>query len=298
MGWRVIYIEESEYLNLYLDNLKVKKNSQDLLIPLKDIHTLIIDNYKAVLSINLINKCSEENINLILCGLDHMPITTLLPLSGNNKTPLILRKQFAWSDEVKQFIQMMIVKAKISNQIAVLKKHKKNVDVISRVKRFIDEVNIGDTTNREGLSAKMYFRELFGDSFTRFEEDVINAGLNYGYSILRSQISKVILGKGLNPSIGLFHHGPENMFNLSDDIIEVFRPIIDDWVISNLKEEKIFKREHRLELIKLTTKKYRYNNEDHTFFNVVNMYVSNLLEYIEKGEVNNLVFPKFEEYDI
>lgn len=298
MGWRIIYIEESEYLNLYLDNLKVKKNSQDLLIPLKDIHTLIIDNYKAVLSINLINKCSEENINLILCGLDHMPITTILPLSGNNRSPLILRKQLAWSDEVKKLAQMYIVKAKINNQIAVLKKHKKNVDVINRIKEFVGEVNIGDTTNREGLSAKMYFRELFGESFIRFEEDVINAGLNYGYSILRSQISKVLLGKGLTTSIGLFHYGPENMFNLSDDIIEVFRPIVDDWVITNLIEEKIFKREHRLELIKLTVKKFRYNNENHTFFNVVNLYVSNLLDYIETGDLEKLVFPKFEEYDI
>lgn len=298
MGWRVVYIEESEYLSLYLDNLKIKKNSQDLLIPLKDIHTLIIDNYKAVLSINLINKCSEENINVVLCGIDHMPITTIFPLSGNNKTPLMLKKQFAWSEEIRNFLQKEIVRSKIKNQVAVLEKHKRSVAVIEKIKVFEAEVNLGDTGNREGLSAKLYFRELFGSSFLRFKDDVINAGLNYGYSILRLQISKVLLGKGLNPSLGLFHYGPENMFNLSDDIIEVFRPIVDDWVLINLEGEKLFKREHRLDLVKLTTKHFYYNNQRHTFFNVVNLYISNLLDYIETGKLDKLIFPKFEDYGV
>ena len=79
-----------------------------------------------------------------------------------------------------------------------------------------------DKSNREGLAAKVYFHELFGLDFRRFDDDIINAGLNYGYAILRSQISKTVIAKGLNPCLGIFHKGYDNPFNLSDDIIEVY----------------------------------------------------------------------------
>ena len=93
MGWRIVYIEDSDYLSLYLDNIKVNKNGQDVLIPISDIHTLIVDNYKAVLSVNLINKCSLNKVNVILCGFNHLPQSIIYPISGNNQTPKILKKQ-------------------------------------------------------------------------------------------------------------------------------------------------------------------------------------------------------------
>lgn len=143
----------------------------------------------------------------------------------------------------------------------------------------------------------MYFRELFGKDFIRFEQDAVNAGLNYGYSILRSQISKVLLSRGLNPSIGIFHKGAENIFNLSDDVIEVFRPIVDNYVFENLIGSAMLTRENRVSLIKLTTKKMLYNNEKHTFFNVLNLYVNNILDVLQLG-IETLVIPEFKNYDI
>lgn len=143
----------------------------------------------------------------------------------------------------------------------------------------------------------MYFRELFGKDFIRFEQDAVNAGLNYGYSILRSQISKVLLSRGLNPSIGIFHKGAENIFNLSDDVIEVFRPIVDNYVFENLIGSAMLTRENRVSLIKLTTKKMLYNNEKHTFFNVLNLYVNNILDVLQLG-IDTLVIPEFKNYDI
>lgn len=298
MGWRIVYIEESEYLSLYLDNIKIKRNEQDIIIPLKDIHTLIIDNYKTVLSVNLLNKCSEEKINVVLCGLDHLPQTTIYPLSGNHRMPYELKKQIAWSEDVRKRLQKYIVKAKIRNQYKLLAQFFKSQEVIDRLQKFETEVTDGDIGNREGLAAKMYFRELFGKEFIRFEDTVINAGLNYGYAILRSQITKVLIGKGLNTSLGLFHHGPENMYNLSDDIIEVFRPIVDQWVYENLVKSEMFVRNHRIELLHLTVKNMKYNKEVHTLMNVIYLYVSNILDYIETGSLDRLIFPCILEYNV
>ena len=270
MGWRVVYIEESDYLSTYLDSLKVKREDKKTTIPFSDIHSLIIDNYKSVLSTQLINRCTEYNINVVICGIDHMPQSLIYPVSGQNRAPNVLKKQITWDNEIKQVLHRLIVEGKIENQIQVLIANNKDQYTIDYLTRFKSEVLLGDRTNREGLSAKMYFRSLFGNDFIRFDNDGINHSLNYGYSILRSQISKVLISKGLNTSLGLFHRSAENYFNLSDDVIEVFRPIVDDYVYNNISKDDVLTREYRINLVKLTTKKMKYRNENHTFFNVVN----------------------------
>lgn len=296
MGWRIVYIEESEYLSLYLDNIKIKKETQDVIIPISDIHTLIVDNYKAVLSVNLLNKCSSEKVNIILCGVNHLPQTMIYPVSGNNQSPIVLKRQIEWNESIKAILHQKIVKAKILNQIAILKKHQREEATIIKLNNFTEEVQLSDCTNREGLSAKMYFRALFGKDFIRFNEDPINAGLNYGYAILRSQISKVLFSRGLNPSLGIFHKGPENLFNLSDDIIEVFRPIVDEYVYKYITNDTIFGRVHRLNLIKITTNKMMYNNQLHTFLNVISLYVNQIMDAFNIGKLD-IEFPGVDMYE-
>lgn len=290
MGWRVVYIEESQRLSLYLDNLKVLlSDDQEILIPLKDINSLICDNYKMTMTVQLLNQCAENNINVVICGIDHQPKMMMVPHSAHHTMALVLRKQIYWDDEKKKVLHQNIVQAKINNQISVLKSKKINDVRINRIESFITEVEPGDPGNREGLAAKMYFNLLFGSDFIRFGDDPVNAGLNYGYAILRSQISKIIYSKGLNASIGIFHKGPSNMFNLSDDIIEPFRPIIDSFVYDHLRYANEFTNAHRKALIQLTTEKILINNQKHTIFNAMNMMVESILNYFE--DVNGLVFP-------
>lgn len=298
MSWRIVYIEESESVSSYLDNVKIKRIGEDVLIPYRDIHTLIIDNYKTNLTTNFLIKCAENKINLIICGLEHLPISCVYPINGNTQMLTVLKKQLQWSNEIKEIVQAKIIKIKIENQLQVLKKHKKDINVINKLMLFKDEVLNGDVTNREGLAAKMYFRELFGKDFIRFSDNVINYALNYGYTIMRTQISKVLISKGFNTSIGFFHCGPTNNFNLSDDIIEVFRPIVDDYVFSNMMNKEIFTRNDRIDLIKLTTKDMRYNSQKTTFLNVINQYVTNIIEGIESENIENIEMPLFINYDI
>jgi CRISPR-associated protein Cas1 len=291
MSWRIVFIEESEHLNLYLDNIKVKRGDDEIVLPLSDIHTLIVDNYKTNISVNLINKCSEYNINLLLCGIDHMPQSILLPFVGHHQSALMLKKQIEWSTELKENLHREIIKHKINNQANLLIYLNKDKSVIERIKLFESEVFPGDVTNREGLSAKMYFRELYGVTFKRFTEDIVNAGLNYGYSILRSQITKSLLAKGLNTSLGIFHIGATNNFNLSDDFIEPFRPLIDNWVYHHLLNEKNFTRDHRIALIKITTSSLYFDKKKQTLFNVMNLYVDNILNFVENGDTQCIQQP-------
>lgn len=298
MSWRVVFIEESEHLSLYLDNIKVKTYDDEILIPLSDINSLIIDNYKTTLSIHLINALTQYKINVVLCNIEHMPSSVVFPLFGHHLSMEIQKKQMEWTQKQKELLHTIIVKQKIHNQIDMLKYIESEKMVLDKLDQFKNEVVEGDLYNREGLSAKIYFRQVFGTDFTRFEDDVINAGLNYGYAILRSQISRALVAKGLNTSFGFFHHGPQNQFNLSDDIIEPFRPIIDCYVYKELREATIFKKEHRLALIKQTTKKITIENKKQTIFNAINVYIESILSFLETGEIEKIAIPIIKFYDL
>ncbi|MDY4277866.1 MAG: type II CRISPR-associated endonuclease Cas1 [Faecalicoccus sp.] len=299
MGYRVIYIEKCEYLRLYLDNLKVEVKKDTLLIPISDIQILVIDNYQSNLSVPLINKLTDYNVFTIICGVDHLPKSYILPMNGHFSSSGNLAKQICWNQERKDKIHARIVQMKILNQIEILKINNKDFDVEKKLYEFVDSVEIGDKTNREGLAAKMYFKELFGHDFVRFEEDVVNAGLNYGYAIFRSLITSIIVAKGYIANIGIFHKGKQNMFNLSDDIIEVFRPIVDDYVYNNMMEDIILKQEHREELIQLTNKKISIDGRKQTVANAISFYLDSIFNYLNnQADLNQVLYPLPIIYDL
>lgn len=297
MGHRVIYVEKCEYLRLYLDNLKVMVKDNDILFPISDIQILVIDNYQSNISVPLINKLTENNVCTIICGVDHLPKSYILPINGNFATSGNINKQISWKKERKDLLHSIIVKYKIENQIEILKQNNKSHEVIKKLYEFVDSIELDDRTNREGLAAKMYFRELFGSDFIRFDDDVINAGLNYGYSIFRSLITSIIVAKGYIANIGIFHKGKQNMFNLSDDIIEVFRPIVDDFVYNTMRDEILFKQEHREKLIQLTNKKILIDSRKQTIANAINQYLDSIFNYLD-GETNRVLFPLPIIYDL
>lgn len=286
MGWRILYIEEAISVKLYLDNIRIEKETGFLTIPLSDIHTIVIDNQMISITIPLIVKCSEYNINLVVCSIEHMPKASVISFNGNYQAPLILKKQIMWDEITKQCLHKLLIKNKIENQTDLLKHYNKNSDAIAKMVELASSIEIGDVTNREGLTAKIYFRALFGSDFKRFDDDVINAGLNYGYSILRSQISKSIIAKGLNPSLGIIHKGANNFFNLSDDIIEVFRPIIDEYVYLNLVDALFLTKQNRIELIRCTTKDCLIKNQRQSLFNTIEIYIEKILNVFETGDLS------------
>ena len=117
MSYRVIYIEKCEYLRLYLDNLKVEVKNDSLLFPISDIQILVIDNYQSTMSVPLINKLTEYNVCTIICGVDHLPKSYILPMNGHFSSSGNILKQINWDENRKQTLHSMIIKYKILNQI-------------------------------------------------------------------------------------------------------------------------------------------------------------------------------------
>lgn len=298
MSWRIIYIEEADYLSLHLDNLKVTKGNDETTIPLGDINSIIIDNYKTNLSVNLLNKCMDYKINMVLCDMKHLPNTIIYPYSGNYQASLILKEQLSWNKENIDKVWQRIVKGKIINQIKVLKNNDKSNEVINKLVIYLNEVEEFDSTNREGLAAKIYFRELFGNDFIRETDNTINACLNYGYSIIRSMIARTLVAKGLNPHIGIFHKGQFNDFNLADDIIEVFRPIIDNFAYINFFNEEFFTRNIRLLIVSSLARKILYNGKKQSIHNVISAYVDSIINALKTGDTNHIYFPEVNIYDV
>ena len=291
MGYRTVYIRDSEKLRLYLDNLVVETNKGEIRFLISDLKCLIIDNYKTILSAQLINKLSENNVAVVLCDLSHLPATQLLPLNGYYAGSKMVKKQILWDELLKKQLHQKIIQGKIQAQIEILKKNQKDPAIMERLKQFKNEVAEGDCTNREGLSAKMYFREMFGKAFVRFDQDILNAGLNYGYAIFRSLISAILVSKGLLLNLGIFHYGATNQYNLADDVIEVFRPLVDDYVLNHLWNETLLTKEHREGLIRLTDLKIEYNGQMNTINNSIEMYAESIIHCFECNRAEDLIIP-------
>lgn len=298
MSWRILYVEESDSISLYLDNIKVKRGTNEFTFPLNDISLVLIDNYKLVCTIGLFNACATRNIPIVICGDNHHPYSILLPLHGHFESTKMLFEQLSWTEDNKNKIWQILIKRKISNQLFVIENTTKDEDTITLLKKYIDEVEEGDPTNREGLAAKVYFRALFGKSFLRQEENVINACLNYGYSILRALISKTLVAKGLNTQLGIFHKGPGNGFNLSDDILEIFRPIIDLFVWQNFLDTKIFTKECRVKILTIINQKIEINNQKVTIYHAIEKIVDETIRFFKTGSLTNFVHFKPIIYDL
>ncbi len=299
MSWRIIYVEESERLLLHLDNIKIINGAKEVTVPLSDINTIMIDNTRTMLSVRLINACADNKVALFTCDHRHLPRAVVMPLSGNYRATHILRKQLAWSDERKAHVWQYIVRLKIMHQARVLHITKPQENIAyKRLRQFATDVDAGDTQNCEGLAAKMYFRTIFGVDFLRDEETPINAALNYGYSIIRSQLARALIAHGLNTHLGIFHRGPGNPFNLADDLMEPLRPIIDLWVMRNIEDNVLFCRKNRLDLIALMTHNVVYGTKRVSLIFAINTIVERFMETMETGRCASFTYPDIKTYEL
>ncbi|MCB5935011.1 type II CRISPR-associated endonuclease Cas1 [Caldibacillus thermoamylovorans] len=294
MSWRIIYISESEQLKLYLDNLKVVKGEHEVLIPLSDIHTIVVDNPNTTVTGRLMNKLTEYHILLIFCDENHNPNVFSLGLYSHYRVYGVLSQQLKWSDQFKGEMWKKIVQIKISNQSSILKFLQKNEETITRMNKFAQDVLPEDSTNREGHAAKIYFNELLGEKFKRGRNatDAFNAALNYGYIVLRACFARTVVAYGLHPSFGIGHRSQFNAFNLVDDCMEVFRPIIDLWVVLTIQEGDYLDREKKQQLIGRLSAKIEIGGQKQTVLNAIDLFVQSFIKAMNNENLDYLVYPK------
>lgn len=210
-----LYIKNSQ---LFLENDEIKKD-----YPIEDINSIMIENLNTTISTYTLSKCSKFGILIFICDQSHLPCGVVLPFCGHYQILSVYNAQVSLSKPLQKQLWQTIIKNKIENQNEVLNIFGK----FDKLKQLKNKVLSGDAGNSEAKASLIYFKELFGKSFKRRDENFINACLNYGYAIVRGFIARSIVVHGLLPYIALFHTNQYNAFNLADDIIEIFRPVVD-----------------------------------------------------------------------
>ena len=229
MAWRVIHISNPAHLSTKDNQLAIKQESL-VSIPIEDIDSLVLDGNGIVMTANLLTQLSGLGVTVVICDEKHMPTSVLLPYSQHSRQARASRRQLAMSRPLQKQLWQQIIVRKILNQASVLRKynyaHQALVSLAS-------DVRSGDVSNRESQAARLYFAVLLDDA-TRRKPIWHNAALNYGYAMVRSHIARHVAARGLIASQGIFHRNELNGFNLVDDIIEPFRPAVDDYVLSHV----------------------------------------------------------------
>lgn len=206
--------------------------------PIADMGILILENQLTTITLPLINALAAENVLVAVCDDRHIPASIITPIEGNVTQAEVLRAQCDISEPLKKQAWKQIVTSKIENQQAVLNRCGRDGSLLNAYAR---NVLSGDTSNREGAAARLYWNEMFFTGFTRDRDaDGLNVLLNYGYSILRAATVRALIGSGLSPAFGLFHRNRYNAYPLADDVMEPYRPFVD-MEVNRLWEEGIEK---------------------------------------------------------
>lgn len=204
--------------------------------PIEDIGVVLLENPMTSISIPALNALSAVNCAVVLCDSGHLPSSMLMNLNSNSIQGERYRQQIEAALPVKKGLWKQIIQAKIKNQSRLLFEMGLDGNLL---KPYYSNVKSGDADNREGVSAKLYWDLLMGEGFIRdrYGEEP-NPMLNYGYSILRAGMARAIMGSGLFPAFGLFHKNRYNAFPLADDLMEPYRPYVDQVVVQLMKEGK------------------------------------------------------------
>lgn len=291
MTWRVVVIENRAKLELKLSHLVVRQDGNKIhKIYLKDISHIIVNTTEASITFALLNEIVKNKIKLIFCDEKRNPAAEVAPYYSSYNTSEKIRTQIKWDEYIKGEVWQLIVKQKIKNQMNLLKSCKK--PEYKMLEKYIDEVEFKDSTNREGHAAKVYFNALFGKSFSRSDDSNINAALNYGYSILLSSINRQVVSNGYITQIGIFHDNMFNQFNLSSDLIEPWRAIVDDHVYNSVK--KIFDQEQKIELINLINNFVSIDNKETRINQAIDIYVRSVFDALNNRDLSLIRFPSYE----
>ena len=206
-------------------------------VPIEDIGVVVVEHQQVSITLPLLNALTENEVQVVFCNSKGMPSSMLLGFEGNNLQGETLRYQMACGEVLKKQLWKQIVESKIRNQSLLLERVGQDGTCL---RPYYSNVKSGDSDNREGIAARLYFQRLFGSDFIRDRSlPGVNALLNYGYTILRAAVSRAIVSSGLFPAIGIYHHNRSNAFPLADDIMEPYRPFVDEAVFDLLMQGNI-----------------------------------------------------------
>lgn len=230
MVWRSVMISRPATLRRDKFALLIEQG-QDARVPFEDIAVIVLNHAEITLTHSVLSACGEYGIGLFSSGPTHHPNGVFLPFLPHSRATRMLRLQLALGRPAAKRAWQTIIQAKIQNQADCLKLADK--PGVERLESLARRVRSGDPDNLESQASALYFRALFGNDFHRGQPRWINAALDYGYAVFRAAIARGLVAHGFLPALGLFHASEQNAFNLADDLIEPYRPLIDLHVIKH-----------------------------------------------------------------
>jgi len=291
MGWRIVHVKDGDVLKLRLDNLEIHKKDNKVYIPLSDITMVVLEGNRTTITTKLLSSLSQNNVGLVICDDKYLPVGIYLPYGQYHHYSKRVIKQSQWTKEQKGQIWKNVISQKMNNQLAYAKFAGVDSDRLELIQDLISNLVVGDTTNREGPVAKVYFDSLYGKTFTRDDDDLINAAMNFGYAILRSCMARIVVGNCLVTMLGIFHRNEFNSFNLVDDLMEPYRPLMDYWVNKYVIDDKkdYLSYEARLKIIEFMNQKIQIQNKKMTIDNSMQEYVASFVAAMDEQDSSLLL---------
>ncbi len=309
---RTLYFGNPAYLSLRNQQLVIKmpeveksttvceviKTESVRTIPVEDIGVMVLDNKQITLTQGLMEALLVNNTAIVSCDARSMPAGLLLPLSGNTIQQERFTDQINSSLPLRKQLWQQTIKAKIENQAAVLRKHTSAESKCMNV--WASDVKSGDSDNLEGRAAAYYWKNLFIpyiDKFVRGREAAPpNNLLNYGYAILRALIARALVSSGLLPTLGIHHHNRYNAYCLADDIMEPYRPYVDELVLSIVKSGQDYEeltKDLKAQLLSIPTIDVQISGKRSPLMIAASTTTASLAKCFG-GEIRKIVYPEME----
>lgn len=281
----ILSLKNQQLVIAYKDSPEEKQTA-----PIEDIGLVLLENQQTSITLPLLNALAENEVQVVICNNKGMPSAMIQSMNSNNLQGETLRNQIACGEVLKKQLWKQVVEAKIKNQALLLENLGEDGNVL---KPFYTNVKSGDADNREGIAARIYFQHLLGDSFIRDRDALgINALLNYGYSILRAATCRAIVSSGLLPAIGIHHHNRSNAFPLADDLMEPFRPFVDEVVYDlAMRCETELSKDVKGELISVLYADTLFDKVKRPLSVGLSMTTASLVKCLSK-EINSLCLPR------
>lgn len=280
MGSRTVVVKNRSKIDLNLGYL-VCRGEEEKRVFIPEISVLILESTAISITTAILSELVKNGVKIIFCDEKHNPESEVCPYYGTYNSFGVISKQMGWSRENKELIWTYIIKEKIRCQRDFLLQLGYN-DEARLLSGYINDLQLNDSTNREGHSAKVYFNAVWGQNFLRRSEDGVNSALNYGYAILLSCFNRAITSRGYLTQLGIWHRNEMNDFNLSSDLMEPFRILVDKKVYDIDFEKENYKRK----ILELFEMKLRIGDKEQYFENAISVYVDSILLAIEKGDTS------------
>lgn len=293
MSWRTVVITCRCKLDLKLGYMVVRSEDTKRIL-LDEVSVIIVENNAVAVTGCLLNELAKRRIKLIFCDEKHNPSSELVPLYGSHDCSAKIKSQIVWEQEIKDEIWTLIVWEKIHKQaehLELLGYH----ESAEKLHGYLREMEFCDKTNREGHAAKVYFNALFGVTFSRNNSNATNAALNYGYSLILSAVNREICACGYLTQLGLFHDNMFNEFNLSCDLMEPFRIVVDRFVFN--RKFNVFESEQKHEMCKIFEQMLEVDGNTQYLCNAIKLYVRSVFDALNNKDTTLLRFYRFIEED-